>query len=55
MERIETKEQCIFKKIVKSNVQITSLDKEKENCIYCNGYNNRCHDYTIIKEDCFGL
>lgn len=46
------KKVIIDKKVLSKN----NLTQEEQRCLYdCEGYNNKCSGYFIIKEECMGL
>lgn len=55
---MKTLEKCVWKVSVEINSKL-AIPKgiiNNRNCVKdCDGYNNNCGEYTIIKEECYGL
>jgi len=47
-------EKCALKLDVET-INLLVIPNIPKECLHCDGYNNKCQKYTVIKEDCYGL
>lgn len=48
-------EKCTLKVNIEISNVLTILYDINKDCILCDGYNNKCSGYFIIKEECIGI